>query len=523
MADNPFEPQQGDPERGGGPRLQPRGLERPPVDPHAAAVFGRPAGVTGPFDEEYRRRAVQAAERPGTRPAPPPPSLAEAFGPTPDDRGVVLQRPPDDEGEQDEATYRPTRKTLWGKQDDPWRNPGSPVALSEPALREDADDEDDKPQRRRASALSLSEIVLGGRLRRSAAVVCVVVVLLVGAIGGAVGWYIADQSNELGKEVTLAQVGSGKQRPPGSVAATVQEVVPAVVSIEIRTGSAGGVGSGVVIEEDGYIITNDHVVAPAAEDDDAKLTAVFTDGTRAPAKIVGRDPKTDLAVIKVNVRNPTVIRIGKSADLAPGDPVIAVGSPFGLENTVTVGVVSAVNRPISAPSESGEGTVVYDAIQTDAAINPGNSGGALVDARGALVGINSLIRTVSNERQEGGSIGLGFAIPVDQAIKIAEALIADGKVAHPELGVQAASVAANTSEGARVQNVVPNSAADRAGIREGDVIVRVGERMVRNAAELTVAVRAHEVGQRVPIKLVRGGREIVTTAKLGSDDPNAGR
>jgi len=520
MSENPYEPRRGDPARGGVPRLQPRGLDRPPVDPQAAEVFGRPAGVTGSFDDEQRRRSAQGVQHAGgTRGAAPPPALTEAFGRSPEDADVVLQRPPGDDEQADDDAEKP----LWGEQGDPWRDPGAPVALSEPALRDEPEDDDEKPQRRRGVALSLTEVVLGGRLRRSSAVICAVVVLLVGALGGFVGWYIADQGNELGKDVTLAQIGSGKQRPPGTVAKTVEEVVPAVVSIEIQSGSGGGFGSGVVIEEDGYILTNDHVVAPAAENSQAKLTAVFTDGTRAPAKIVGRDPKTDLAVIKVNVRNPTVIQIGKSADLAPGDPVIAVGSPFGLENTVTVGVVSAVNRPISAPSESGEGTVVYDAIQTDAAINPGNSGGALVDSRGALVGINSLIRTVTNERQEGGSIGLGFAIPVDQAIEIAESLMRNGKVAHPELGVQAASVAANTSEGARVQNVVPGSAAARAGIKEGDVIIRVGERMVRNAAELTVAVRAHDVGQQVPVKLVREGREIVTTVKLGSDDPDTGR
>jgi S1-C subfamily serine protease len=517
MSDNPQPPSSpapGEPNRGGGPRLEPRGLNRPPVDPSSAAVFGRPDGVAGAFDGGQRRAAAQGAlAAGGSRPEPPPPSLAEAFGRTEADEDVVLQRPPGASAADDRAAG----KALWGEQGDPWRNPGAAAALSKPAVPLDSEPADDLHKRRPGATLSLSEVVFGGRLRRSTLALCAVAVVLVGALGGVIGWYIADQGNELGREVTLTQVGQGKQREPGTVASTVQVVAPAVVSIEIRSGSGGGVGSGVMIEPEGYIITNDHVVAPAADDDAAKLTAVFTDGKRAPAKIVGRDPKTDLAVIKVNVSNPTVIQLGKSSDLAPGDPVIAVGSPFGLENTVTVGVVSALNRPIIAPAEGGEGTVIYDAIQTDAAINPGNSGGALVDSRGALVGINSLIRTVTNDRDEGGSIGLGFAIPIDEAIKIAESLIEDGKVQHPVLGADVASVAATTSEGARVQSVEPGGPADRAGIKEGDVVIKVGDRMVRNAAELTVAVRQNEIGEHVPVKLVRDGREIVTDVKLGSD------
>src|SRR5690606_5272462 len=223
----------------------------------------------------------------------------------------------------------------------------------------------------------------------------------------------------------------------------------------------------------------------------------------------------DLAVIKVNVSDPVVIEVGKSSDLAPGDGVVAVGSPFGLENTVTEGIVSAVDRPVTAPGENGDPNVTYDAIQTDAAINPGNSGGALVDSRGALVGINSMIRTVGEG--EGGSIGLGFAIPVDQAMRIADSLIRDGEVKHADIGVNAASVSANTSEGAQVQNVRGQGPAARAGIREGDVITKVGERQVRNAAELTVAVREHEVGDTVPVRLVRDGRALTVDVTLGSD------
>ncbi|TVT47909.1 PDZ domain-containing protein, partial [Amycolatopsis rhizosphaerae] len=292
---------------------------------------------------------------------------------------------------------------------------------------------------------------------------------------------------------------------------------PAVISIEVVSGESGSVGSGVMIDPQGYVITNNHVVSLATSDRQAKITAVFYDGTRTAAKVVGTDPKTDLAVIKVAVSNPTVIQIGNSANMQPGDSVIAVGSPLGLQNTVTAGIVSALHRPVTAQGENGEPPVTYDAIQTDAPINRGNSGGALVDSTGALIGINSAIRTDGGESGQGGSIGIGFAIPSDDAIRIARVLISNGQVKHPDIGINAASVAAETSEGAQVLNVADGGPAARAGIAEGDVITKVGDRMVRNAAELTVAVRAHKVGEVVPVRLVRQGRPLVVDVTLGSD------
>ncbi len=405
---------------------------------------------------------------------------------------------------------------MWATTSDPWRDPGSGAVLGGPAVAEERDTAGAGP-RSKSAMLSLSEVLVGRRVQPTALAVLGVVALLIGALGGTVGWFIAQSTNELTGEVTIAEAEAAKERPAGSIADIAQRVAPAVVSIEVSSGQSGGVGSGVVIDPEGYVITNHHVVSAAIKDDKAKATVVFTDGTRAEAKVLGSDPKTDLAVIKVNVTNPTVIEIGQSSDLVPGDSVIAVGSPFGLENTVTEGIVSALNRPITAPGENGDPPVTYDAIQTDAAINPGNSGGALVDSTGALVGINSLIRTVGNSQGQGGSIGLGFAIPVDQAIKISTALIRDGTVSHAELGVSAASVSANTSEGAQVQDVRKDSPAARADIAEGDVITKVGDRIVRNAAELVVAVRQHEVGEVVGVKLVRNGREFVVDVTLGSD------
>lgn len=446
-------------------------------------------------------------------PAPPPPSLAQAFGRSPEDNGVILQRPP---GDGDTGAKRDP--ALWSAPTDPWRDPAAGAMLGGPAVTADKDSvesgDDDRP---RGAMLSLSEVIFGKRVRSTALASLAVIALLVGAVGGLTGYVIAQQGDQLTGEVTLAEAQAAKERAAGSIADVAQRVAPAVVSIEVVSGDTGGNGSGVVIDREGYIVTNHHVVSLAMSDMKAKLTAVFTDGTRAEAKVVGTDPKTDLAVIKVNVTNPTVIEIGKSSDLAVGDAVIAIGSPWGLQNTVTEGIVSALNRPVTAPGEGGDPPVAYDAIQTDAAINQGNSGGALVDSTGALVGINSSIWAIKDAQGRAGNIGLGFAISIDPAKRIFETLIRNGKVTHASLGVNASSVAANTAQGAQVQDVVNGGPAERAGIKEGDVITRVGERMVRDAAELTVAIRRHAVGETIAIKLVRQGRPLVVNVKLGGD------
>lgn len=490
-------------------RLRPRPLDRPSVDPAYAATFGRPRGVDGPFDKLY---TPNPAGQNGSGPAKPPEpeSLAEAFARPQGAENIVLQRPLEAAGPDADQD-----SPLWTSGADPWRDPGAGAVLGGPAVvtEEKAAESESRP---RGALLSLPELLFGRRVKPVALALLAAIALLIGAVGGFIGWAVASAGDSLTGELNVAEAQAGKERPAGSIADIAKRVAPAVVSIEVKAGQSGGLGSGVVIDKEGYVVTNNHVVSQAARDDNAEITAVFIDGTRADAEVVGTDPKTDLAVIKVNVSNPVVIEVGKSSDLAAGDTVIAVGSPFGLENTVTEGIVSALNRPVTAPGENGDPAVTYDAIQTDAAINPGNSGGALVDSRGALVGINSLIRTVGSDG-EGGSIGLGFAIPVDQAVKISESLISEGKVQHADLGVNASSVAANTSEGAQIQNVNDEGPAAKAGIAEGDVITKVGDRQVRNAAELTVAVRQHDIGEVVPVRLVRGGRPLTVDVTLGSD------
>ncbi|UJW33248.1 trypsin-like peptidase domain-containing protein [Saccharothrix sp. AJ9571] len=493
-------------------RLVPRPLERPPVDPAQASVFGRPRGVDGAFDRLYTPDARNGKAKQVTLAPPPPESLAEAFRRPPDTPGVVLQRPAGDQGG---AGATEAEAPLWSKPADPWRDPNAGALLGGPAVAPEEPAKEDPEERPRGAMLSLPEVLFGRQVKPTALALLGVIALLIGAVGGLTGWWLSDRGDALTGELNIAEAEAGKERPPGSVAEVAQRVAPAVVSLEIRIGEGGGSGSGVVIDPQGYILTNDHVVSMAVKDQSAKITAVFINGTRSEAKVVGTDPKTDLAVVKVNVPDPVVVQVGKSADLAVGDSVLAVGSPLGLENTVTSGIVSALNRPIGMPGENGGPPSNYGAIQTDAPINPGNSGGALVDSTGALVGINTSI--LGGGEGQGGNIGIGFAIPIDQAIRISRSLIEQGSVKHADLGLNAASVAANTSEGAQVQNVAPGGPAAGAGIAEGDVITKVGDRIVRTATELTVVVREHNIGDVVPVQLSRQGRQLVVDVTLGSD------
>ncbi len=480
--------------RSGPPRLGPRPVHVPAVDPATAQAYARPPGVTGAFADPAAGdgpgpsstaapgRSSTAAPGPGPSGAawrpdrtggdrplgPPPEGLAAAFGRPP---GCTerLQRPPGRTGPPADAG----EDAFWprGAGADPWRDPGTAAVLGAPAVAEPDLPADGAPLRPGAR-LSLREVLFGRRLHPRSLALLGAVVVLIGAAGGFVGRLTAEVGSPLtDPNATLAQVEPAVDRPAGSVAAVADRVLPAVVSLEFRIGDQGGFGSGVVIADDGYVLTNNHVVAPAATTPQATLDAIFSNGTRLPARIVGRDPKTDLAVIKVDVANPTVAQLGRSAQLRPGDAVIAIGSPLGLAGTVTTGIISAVNRPVRLEGEAGDSAAVIDAIQTDAAINPGNSGGALVDSSGAVVGINTAIRTLG--ASEGGSIGLGFAIPIDEAKTIAQELMRTGRYQHAELGVNVASVTDGAADGARVQNVQQDSAAAEGGILENDVIIKV--------------------------------------------------
>lgn len=342
--------------------------------------------------------------------------------------------------------------------------------------------------------------------------------LLGGGVGGAIGVaYERDRSS--GQTVTSSAppLSTGAPTPvdrsPTSVASIAARVLPSVVTINVRGGGEQGSGSGVILRPDGYVLTNNHVVAPAANGGDLTVD-LYKGGKGLKADIVGRDDKTDLAVIKIqNSAGMPAAVLGQSKSLVVGDPVVAIGAPLQLSGSVTSGIVSALDRNVTVPADGGGTSVLIGAIQTDAAINPGNSGGALVDSRAQVIGINSAIATLGGGSSSGqsGSIGLGFAIPVDYARSIAEEIIRTGKATHPYVGVTAQTLApdqarANNSEpGAVIQSVVPRGPADQAGLRPGDIITKVNDQTVSGVNDLVAATRLHKAGDEVTVTYVRGG------------------
>jgi S1-C subfamily serine protease len=415
---------------------------------------------------------------------------------------------------------RPTPESPWWKPDaarDPWRDAASQARLGAPP---DLDGE------RAVEPLPDEPAEMAGRRRwrlrqlsLTAAIVLLVAALLAGIAGGVTGYVVASRVSAalLDPDATLSSVSPSVNRPPGSIADIAKRVLPAVVSVEVRSAAGAGTGSGVVISGEGYILTNNHVVSAAATNR-GSLRALFQDQSAAPARIVGRDPKSDLAVLKVEKKGLTVASLGDSSALAVGDPVIAIGSPLGLAGTVTSGIVSALNRPVRLDGQGSDTNAVINAIQTDAAINPGNSGGALVDSAGAVVGINSAIATLSTGgRAEGGSIGVGFAIPIDEARDIAQQLIRTGSVQHATLGVIAKSVTDGSRDGALVESISPGGAAAKAGLEEGDVITKVDDVVITGYDHLIVTIRSHHVGDIVALSYVRGGSTRRASAKLQAD------
>jgi putative serine protease PepD len=350
-----------------------------------------------------------------------------------------------------------------------------------------------------------------------------VLALLAGVIGGVVGYEIADRETSLtSASTTLGTAGSGDSaRPDDSIAGIAARVLPTVVSLSVRTASQGGSGSGFVIDGDGYILTNNHVIDAAA--DSGSITVTYSDGQRGEARIVGRDTSYDLAVLKVEREDLSVATLGNSDNVVVGDTCIAVGSPLGLSGTVTAGIVSALNRPVTTSGDDRSQDSYINAIQTDAAINPGNSGGPLVDASGAVIGVNSAIATLGMDGNQSGSIGVGFAIPVNQARRVAEEIIRTGASTHPVIGASVDT----TYEGpgarlARAGNgsapaLTPNGPAAKAGLKPGDVVLAVDGRPVNGAAELIVAIRSFAPGDTVTLTVAESGdssREVEVT--LGS-------
>ncbi|WP_406142373.1 S1C family serine protease [Streptomyces sp. NBC_01089] len=360
----------------------------------------------------------------------------------------------------------------------------------------------------------------------------VVVALVTGVIGGGLGAYSV--LNGSFADVRLPQAGKeSPARAPGTVAGIAASALPSVVTLHVSGSGVADTGTGFVLDREGRILTNNHVVEPAGSTGD--ITVTFNGGQSAKAQVVGRDAGYDLAVVKVSgVSGLTPLPLGNSDNVQVGDPVVAIGAPFDLPSTVTAGIISAKDRPITSGDGKNQGSDIsdvsyIDALQTDAPINPGNSGGPLVDAKARVIGINSAIRAADDSSAEsgggqGGSIGLGFAIPINQAKRVAEELINNGRAAHPVIGItldmkyagDGARVAARANDGGPA--VAPGGAGAGAGIGAGDIITGVDGEPVHSSQELISRIRAHRPGDRLALTVRKDGRDRAVTLTLGSAD-----
>ncbi|ABS02641.1 S1C family serine protease [Kineococcus radiotolerans] len=369
----------------------------------------------------------------------------------------------------------------------------------------------------------------GGHRRAGAPARRIVVgsgVLLLGVVGGFAGGLLQDEvgdSDGTYPAVAIASPSAGStERPAGSVAGIAAAALPSVVALQVQGQEGTGTGSGFVLDTSAggggtFVLTNNHVVAGAYDDG---VTVVFQDGAQAVGELVGADASYDLAVVRVERGGLRALPFGDSAAVVVGDPVVAVGAPLGLQGTVTEGIVSALNRPVSA-GESGPDASYIQAIQTDAAINPGNSGGPLLNAAGEVIGINSAIAALpgAGGGQTTGSIGLGFSIPSEQARRTAEQLIRTGRAVHPIIGVSLDS--SYTGEGVQILDspgaVNPGGPGERAGLQPGDVVLAIDGRPVTEPAELIVDIRAREPGEQVTLTVRRDGRTTEVPVTLEAD------
>ncbi|MGH3658601.1 MAG: S1C family serine protease, partial [Micromonosporaceae bacterium] len=301
----------------------------------------------------------------------------------------------------------------------------------------------------------------------------------------------------------------GKAFPkPENVATVAQALLPSVVQIKVTGGPGNATGSGFVIRKDGYILTNNHVIAPAAAGGSIKVA--LHGGEEVAGQIVGRSPAYDLAVVRVkDVENLRPVALGDSDRVRVGEPVVALGSPLGLTGTVTTGIVSARNRPVTAGGGESEMSFI-NALQTDAAVNPGNSGGPLVNLKAEVVGVNSAIATLGDQEpfsggDQQGSIGLGFSIPMNQARRTADQIIRTGHAVYPVMG--AVVDVTHEGPGARLGDIQPDSAAANAGLVRGDLVTAINGHKVTGADDLIVQIRSYVPGQRIEMVYDRGGRE----------------
>ncbi|MFH8472141.1 trypsin-like peptidase domain-containing protein [Streptomyces sp. NPDC018000] len=366
----------------------------------------------------------------------------------------------------------------------------------------------------------------GPRKRRRGGLMAAVVVaaLIAGSAGGALGYWAADRNGNGSTTVAASDNPQDLKRDPDTVAGVAAKALPSVVTIDAQGGDGeGGTGTGFVYDKQGHILTNNHVVASAA--DNGQLTATFSNGKKYNAEVVGRAQGYDVAVLKL--KNPpsglAPLPLGDSDQVAVGDSTIAIGAPFGLSNTVTTGIISAKNRPVASGDGSGGSNSYMSALQTDASINPGNSGGPLLDARGAVIGINSAIQSTGSGmgQTQAGSIGLGFAIPINQATNVAQQLIKTGQPVYPVIGAtvtmdERTGGAAIAEQGAGgTAAVAKGGPADKAGLKPGDVITKFDDTVIDSGPTLIGEIWTHKPGDRVTLTYKRDGRTATAEVTLG--------
>jgi putative serine protease PepD len=339
----------------------------------------------------------------------------------------------------------------------------------------------------------------GGTVVR-AAVLALIVGLVAGGVGGVVGYQFASTGTGVVSALDLPAPGAtpAANLPAGSVERVAQQVIPSVVKLAVRGSMESDEGSGIVLSSDGLILTNNHVIAPAAHG--GTVSAILQDGRSVPVQIVGRAPSFDLAVVRAQgVKDLTPAQLGNSSNVQVGQEVVAVGSPLGLSGTVTSGIISALDRPVRAGGEGSGQDTIFDAIQTDAAINPGNSGGPLTDMQGRVIAINSAIASLgSGNGGQAGSIGLGFAIPIDQARRIAKELVHSGYATQAVLGVIIPS--GRPEDGAAVvEQVTPGGPAANAGVQAGELVTKVDNQVIDSGDSLVAAVRSYSPGTKITL------------------------
>jgi len=404
------------------------------------------------------------------------------------------------------ATGGAGRASAWWSDavNDPWRNPESPAVVVHPS------DPTPPPP-------DPAQEVLPPRadLRRTV-VVAALVGLLAGGLGGAIGFVAA--THRAGTPVVLGAphtTGSGGQLPAaaGSTAALVSRVMPSVVTVQGSTGQGASLGSGFVITTNGYVLTNEHVLTGVP---DTSVAVTLADGTVLPGRVTGRDPESDLAVVKVDRTDLKPVEFGDSDQVQVGDDVLAIGSPLALQGTVTRGIVSALDRPI-ATQDAGGVDRYYAAIQTDAAVNRGNSGGPLFDAQGRVIGVNAVIKTAVENTEEAGNIGIAFAIPINQAARVATELIQTGHARRTVIGAQFDTSGRSLGDGVRLNTVDAGGPAAGAGLQAGDVVVRFANHPVLDPTDLIALVRSFAPGTVVPVVYRRGNATDTANVTLVAD------